>query len=493
MLRNTLYLYLRMVVNLLLALITSRLVLEALGVDDFGVYNLVGGVVGFFSFIKNSMVGAASRFITYELGLRERGDLKGVFNSALAIHGGIALLLILLCETVGLWLLNHRLVIPEVTMPAARIVFQISIFTAALSVTQVPYNAVLIAEERMSAFAFIGIAESCCRLGAVLALPLFGSSRLVPYAAALALIAAASMAIYRIYCIRRFAYTRLAVGQIRWRTIRPMLTFSGWDLYGNLSVSARTEGVGMLANIFFGTVVNAAIGIANQVQAALNGFASNITIALKPRIIKSYAAGDYPLMRQLLYRGCKFTFLVLMFLSLPLLLEMPFVLRIWLGEVPAYTAWISRLALLFILFSNMSFVLVSGVHAIGCIKLPSFINGTLYLLVIPLAYVAYRLGGSVYWPFVLNLAFVFCGMLANLFYVAHYVKEISVPDFLLRVVGKNLLLLGLSALLPLAVRSLLPLEGWGQFLTVTATSLLASAIVIYRLGLTPAELKCLFR
>lgn len=486
-----------MFVSLLLALVTSRLVLAALGVTDFGVYSLVGGVVGFFSFIKNSMVGASSRFITYELGRGSGADLKGVFNSALAIHVGLAVVLILVCETIGWWFLNHRLMIPQESMPAARIVFQIVLFTAALSVTQVPYNAVLIAEERMSAFAFIGIAEVCSRLVAVLLLPLFGSSRLVIYAAALALITIMVMAIYRIYCIRRFAYTRLSLNHIRKANIHPMLTFSGWDLYGNLSVAARTEGVAMLANIFFGTVVNAAIGIANQVQSALNGFATNITLAIKPRIIKSYAAGDYSLMRQLLYRGCKFSFLMLMFLSLPLLLEMPFVLRIWLGEVPQYTAWIARLALLFILFSNMSFVLVSGVHAIGCIRLPSFINGTLYLAVIPIAYVAYRLGGSVYWPFALNVLFVFCGMLANLLYVAHYVKAISIADFLLNILAKSLLHFALAAILPLVVSYMLPREGWTQFVVVTAISLLSSAIVIYRLGLAPDErqmlLKCLFR
>ncbi len=479
-----------MLFSLLVSLFTSRVILEGLGVSDYGTYNLVGGVVAMLSFLNSSMAGATSRFITYEIGNNKDTDLKVFFSSAMSMHLIIVLIVLILAETIGLWFLNKKLVIPDGTMFAANVVYQVSIFTTILSLTQTPYTAVLIAEERMKAFAYFDILATLLKLGIAYLLFLFSGNRLILYSIFMGVVSVGMMMIYRIYCIHHFYYSRFSFNSVRRDVLSPMLKFSGWDLIGNLSVIARTQGISMLVNIFFTTIANAAIGIANQIQGALNGFATNVTLALKPQIIKSYASGNYEYMSKLLFFGAKSSYLIILILSLPVLIETDFILHKWLVVVPEYTVWITRLTIGFIFFSNMSFVLVTGVHATGDIRPPSIINGSLYLMVVPITYIAYKLHSTIYIPFIVNVLFVFIGALTNFYYTRRYVRILSINLFFKDVIFRCFVVTILSAIFPILVSKSLD-YGWLRFIMVTLISLVTTISLSYLIGADKYEKKYL--
>lgn len=484
--QNTLYLYARMLLSLFISLFTARIVFNTLGVSNYGVLNVAGGVISMFTFLNASMAGATSRFLTFELGHGSQERLKHVFNSAMSVHLIISLGVILLAETIGLWFLNYKLVIPKESMFAANWVYQLSIINSVFAITQAPYSASIIAHEKMKAFAFFDMASTLINLVIILLLVILPGNKLIIYATMTASVGFGIMLTKRLYAIRHFKYCRISFSHMRKDMIKPMLAFSGLDLVGNMSTMARSQGVSMLVNMFFGTIANAAIGIANSIQGAINGFASNVTIAMRPQIIKSYSSGDHSYMEELLIRGSKFSFYIILILSLPVLLEMPFILKVWLGTVPEYTVWISRLTLMFIYFSNISYVLVCGVHATGDIRGPSLINGSLYLSVIPITYVVYKLGGSIYIPFALNALFVLFGAIGNFCYTKKYVKTLSLRHFIVHVVLSLIMIAIISSILPLLALYLFP-DGWLGFFVVCLTSLISTVSCIYTLGLSKSE------
>lgn len=439
-------LYIRMFIGMAVSLYTSRVILEVLGVEDFGVYNVVGGVVSLFSFLNASMAGATSRFITYELGRGSEGNLKSVFNSALAIHIVVALIIIVLSETVGLWLLYNKLVIPSNSFTAAFWVFQFSVLGAAVSITQVPYTADLIAHEKMGIFATIDISNICLKLAIVYILIVIPGNKLIDYALLLLFSNCLISFIYRIYCIRHYKETELSYAEVDWKTVLSMCAFSGWDLYGNFSWIGRTQGVNILVNMFFGAIASAAVGISNQVQGALTSFSNSITLALKPQIIKSYVVRDFQRLRLLVYFGSKVTFISLLYITLPLLSQTHYVLSLWLIEVPEYTVEICQCIILNILFSCFATVSISGVHATGDIKGASFINGTVYLLVVPITYIAYKSNGSIYIPFILNVITVFICGIANFYYIGRYVEVLSTINYFYSVILRCVFTAGICIL-----------------------------------------------
>lgn len=468
--RNTLMLYIRMLLSMAVSLYTSRVVLGTLGVTDYGIYGVVGGVVGMFSFLNASMSGATSRFLTFEMGRGDTGRLKETFSSALIVHAGIALVVLLLAETVGLWLLMHKLVIPPDRLTAAHWVYQLSILSMAVSVTQVPYNASIIAHEKMDVYAYVEIANVTLKLLIVYLLTVGPFDKLIFYAGLVLAVSVVIALTYRIYCVRHFSECRF---HFVWRPaiLRPLLSFSGWDLYGNMSVMAREQGVNILLNMFFGPVLNAASGIATQVQGAVSSFVANIVMAARPQIIKSYAAGDISRMLTLIHQMIRLNFLLLLLLTVPILTELDFILKVWLRTVPQYAVIFCQFTLLFNFFSNMSFILVTGLHAAEKIKRPSLINGTLYLLVLPATYLSFRMDGASWFPYLFNVVAVFLGMLSNAWSLRLHVPQFSFRTFL---VGDLLPCLGVMAFTLGALHLLsasLP-QGWLRLVLVTAVSTL---------------------
>ena len=282
--KNTAFLYLRMFISMAVSLYTSRIVLQTLGVEDFGVYNVVGGVVAMFSFINATMSTATSRFLTFEIGKGNQQRLNDTFNASFWVHVIIAIIVVVLCETIGIWFITNKMVIPEGREFATQVVFQLSIIAAVISITQVPYNATIIAHEKMNIYAYIELVNVFLKLGIVYFLMISSFDKLILYAVMTLLVNACVMMFYRYYGKRKFKECKIS-RKLQWDIIKPMLNFSCWDLYGNLSVTARTQGVAMLLNVFFGPIMNAAEAISTQVQTAVIAFASNVNTAVRPQIV----------------------------------------------------------------------------------------------------------------------------------------------------------------------------------------------------------------
>ena len=334
--KNTLMLYIRMLFIMVVSLYTSRVVLQALGVEDFGVFNVVGGIVTMFTFINSAMVSSTQRYLNFELATGNESKLKSVFNTSVQIHAIIAITIIVLGETIGLWFLLEKLVIPEGRMTAAIWVYQCSILSCAVNIMSAPYNADIIAHEKMSAFAYISVLEVSLKLLIVYLLWLSPYDKLIVYAILTLMIQIIIRSIYSGYCHKHFTESKL-VWQFNKPLFKEMSGFAGWSFVGNLASILFNQGLNMMLNIFFGPVINAARGIAVQVQSTVTQFVTGFQTAINPQITKNYAEGNLEQMHSLMFRSARFSFLLLYFISLPVLLETKFLLTIWLKEVPENT------------------------------------------------------------------------------------------------------------------------------------------------------------
>lgn len=433
--KNTSLLYFRMLFTMLVSLYTSRVILETLGVSDFGVYNVVGGVIGMLSFLNASMSTATSRFLSYELGKGNYKQLTRSFSSSLTIHLIIAFCIVLLAETLGFWFLKNMIIISIDRLDVAYIVYHLSVFITFISIIQAPFVALIMSHEKMAAYAYIEIVNVCLKLLIVFLLMLVLIDKLFFY---VLLLACVSLFVFIIYIVYSKINLEGCVFKLSWKhdVIKPMFKFASYDLYGNASVVARSQGVNILLNMFFGTILNAANGIATQVQSVIMSFAGNLLTAIRPQIVKDYAVENYERMINLINKSSLYTFVLLLLFTLPLLVEMKYVLSVWLTEVPSYCVWFCRYTLLFNLFANFSAVAITGIHATGKIKRSSFINGTLYISVIPVAYVGYKLGGSPNVAFIYNVLAAVAGGVLNVWLLSKYVPIFSFRDYMIRVYGK---------------------------------------------------------
>jgi len=389
--KNSAVLYVRMLLSLAVSLYTSRVVLDVLGVDDYGIYSVVGGVVAMFAFINVSMSGATSRFLTYEMGRGNGSRLRDTFSTALLIHIGVAAIILVVAETVGLWILNCKLSIPAESMTAANWVYQCSIAASMISITQVPYNACIIAHENMNVYAYIEIANVMLKLGIVYLLLVVGGNKLIIYGILVLAVNIIIASLYRVYCLRKFPECRFRYIFDK-NILKPMLSFSGWDLYGNMCVTARTQGIVMLINVFFGVAVNAAAAIATTVLTTLSSFASNIVIAFRPQIIKQYAAGESGEFNKLVTNCAKFSATLFLVLAAPVIAEADYVLTLWLKTPPPYSVSFCCICLAATFVMVMNNAIVTGIHATGKVKALSVISGTLYLLTLLPAWGLLRTG-----------------------------------------------------------------------------------------------------
>ena len=432
--KNTVMLYIRMILNMLISLYTARVVLRTLGVVDYGIFGVIGGVLGMFSFFNASMSGATSRFLTYELGKGDNVKLKKTFSTAFIIHCGIAILVAALCESIGMWFIENKLVIPEERMNAAMWVFQFSILSMFVNVTQVPYNASIFSHERMDVYAYVEIVNSLLRLLIVYLLVIGDFDKLILYSFLLFLITLGVALFYRFYCVKLFGECK-----VHWiwdkQLMKQMIIFSGWDLYGNLSVMARTQGVNMLMNMFFGPIMNAATEVATRVQAITMQLSNNVALASRPQIVKNYSQENHTDMIILMRDGSRITFVLMMLLSVPLMVEVHYVLSLWLGNIPEKTESICILTLLWNLAVAMNITSNYGVQATGKVKLVSIVSGTLFLMVIPVTYIFFKLDYPFWVPFAYNVIAVAICPIVGGFTLQKNIREYSIlrmmiPDLL---------------------------------------------------------------
>lgn len=389
--KNTIMLYLRTFLTTLVGFYTSRVVLNVLGAEDYGIYGVVGGIVGMFAFLNASMAGATSRFLTFELGKGDNDRLAKTFSSALIVHTIIALIVLFVSETVGLWFLCNKLVIPEDRMIAAQWVFHLSILSSMLSITQVPYNACIISHEKMTVYSYVEILNVTLKLLIVFLISIGSADKLVLYAILMLVVSVIILLIYRIYCIRNFDECNF-----HWiwdkEYIMPMLSFSGWSLYYEGAFAFRQQGANFLLNMFCGLVYNAASGIATTVQGIVMSFSSNITMAFRPQVIKAYATQDYDNMNRLIRLGSKIASVLILAFTIPLIIKLDYILRLWLIDVPTGTTFMVKCLLIVNVVNTASVLLVAGIQATGKLKMYSSICGSFYLLSIGLMYILLRFG-----------------------------------------------------------------------------------------------------
>lgn len=381
--KNTLLLYLRMLFQLGIALYTSRAVLNALGVIDFGIYNVVGGIIVIFSFLNNAMASSTQRFLVYHLGTNDSRKLKQIFSSAIIIHFVMAVVVVGLAEIMGLWFLQAKMIIPMERLEVAKWVFHLSVISSAITILSVPYNAAIIANERMGAFAAISIIETLLKLCVAIFISFCNGDRLLWYAGLLLGVSVIVRTIYGVYCSKSFPEAKLIFPRNNKLLYKEMTSFAGWSLVGNLSVVGYTQGINLLLNIFFGPAINAARGIAVQVQNAVYGFVRSFQTAVNPQITKSYAIGDLKSMHLLIYRSSKLSFYLTLMLSLPIIIETPYVLSLWLNIVPDYTVAFCRLTFISCMIESISNPFMIGASATGKIKKYHLIIGSILLLIVP--------------------------------------------------------------------------------------------------------------
>lgn len=384
--KNTMLLYLRMIFLMCVTLYTSRVILKTLGVSDFGIYNVVGGVVTTLGFISSSLSGATSRFITYEIGLKERGNITKVFRCSISIHYIFALVLFIVAETIGLWFVLEKLIIPDNRVVAAFWVYQCSVFTFIVLLISVPYNALIIAHEKMNAFAYISIFEAIARLSVAALLVWVTADRLIIYAALLLFIQLIVRFFYLYYCKKSFPF---ASSKWLWQKdiSRKMIEYAGWTVNGNLAYLGYTEGLNILLNLFFGPVVNAARGIAIQIQSAVYQFFENFLMAVRPQITKSYAEGNLTYMHSLVLNSCRFSFFLITVVALPIFVNTKYILFLWLGDFPDYTVIFSQLMILVCINGAFARPILMAIHATGNLKQFQLVEGSALLTIVPIAYV----------------------------------------------------------------------------------------------------------
>lgn len=486
--KNTLMLYVRMLVLMLVGLYTSRVVLEALGEDDMGVYNVVGGVVAMFTVISGALNSAVSRFITFEMGKGEDAQLNKVYSTAVTIQLILAAIVVLLAEPIGLWFINNEMTIDPGRIPEAELVLHFSLGAFVVNLMSVPQMASITAHERMSAYAYIGILDALLRLGTALLIMHSSGDRLVLYAALMMATVILVRIAYGVYCRRNFEECRYNPVFDR-PLIRRMFAFAGWNFVGVTSGVLRDQGGNILVNLFSGaagTAVNAARGMAVQLNGAVQGFVTNFMTAVNPQITKSYASGEHDYMFSLVRKSSRMSFYLLMMLVVPLILNTDIVVGLWLKEVPAHTVFFVQLFLVFALSESLSNPMITAMLATGRIRNYQLVVGGIQLLNIPVSYVFLACGAIPEVTVMVAIALSQICLWARLVMLSR-ATGFPVRDFVTGVYVKCIfVVLPCAVSIPVLFELMKPAGIWGAAFSV-AISVVWTAFVVYIIGMEKDE------
>lgn len=484
--KNTLLLYIRMILTMCISLYTSRVVLNILGVNDFGIYNVVGGIVSLFTFLNGSMSTATQRYLTFEIGTGNINKQKEIFSTCITIHAIVACVVVFLAETIGLWFLYYKMNIPIERNEAAFWVYQFSILTCVVIMMSVPYNASIIAHEKMNVFAFISIFEVCSKLLIVYLLLYFEYDKLIIYAVLMFIIQLIIRMIYSIYCNKNFKETKFQF-TLNKKLIKEIFSFAGWNMFGILAGIGLTQGVNIILNIFFGPIVNAARGISVQVQNTITGFCSNFQLALNPQITKSYANRDYNHMYELIFASAKYSFFLLLLISLPFLIETNYLLSLWLNEVPNHTTNFVRIMLCISLINVTADSLLVSCQATGRIKIYQVLVGGTLLLVIPSSYIALNYGFKPESVFIIHFIIATIAQVIRLI-ITKKLINLKLREYFKQVVLKIFIITPLASITPLLFHWYFE-EDLLRVLLVTTTCIISVSLTVFFIGLNHNEKK----
>lgn len=479
--KNTLLLYFRMLITLLVSLYTSRVVLNSLGFQDFGIYNVVGGIVIIFTIVNSTLAAGTQRFLTFELGKKDSGKVDVIFSTAFFLHIIIALLVVLASETIGLWFLNNKMNIDVTRIYAANYVYQFSIVSVAINIIQVPFMSSVIAHEKMSVFAYLSIFESVMRLVIAFMIQKAPFDTLIFYAGLVLLTQILTALIYNLYCRKNFKECRFSF-KMEKPVMKEMLAFSGWNVMGCGAVTLQGQGVNILLNMFCGTVVNAARGIAVQVNNVVVQFVNNFQTATTPQIVKLYSAGELKAMQNLVFNNSKFAAYLMTLISIPLFIEIEYVLKLWLKEVPEYTAIFIRIILIQNLITTMSRPIVMVVHAVGKMKWPNVLSGGVLLLIVPVSYVLLKIGYSPVTVFWVNIIPWILEPLINLMILRHYIG-FPIRPLYTDIYPKVIMVIGISSIIPVIISYYCEIGQFLKLVLVTLSSVSITLVTVYYLGI----------
>jgi len=482
--RNTLMLYVRMSVLLLVGLYTSRVVLEALGENDYGIYNVVGGVVAMFTMISGALNSAVSRFIAFEMGKGEAAQLNKVYSTAVGIQLVLAVIVVLIAEPVGLWFIENEMTIDPSRIPAARAVLHFTLAGFVINLMSVPQMASITAHEKMSAYAWIGVLDGLLRLGVALLIADGSGDRLVSYAALMMLALLVVRIAYGVYCRSHFPECRCRPVFDR-GLIKEMFSFAGWNFIGVSAGVLRDQGGNILVNLFYGTAVNAARGIAVQLNSTIQGFVTNFMTAVNPQITKSYASGEHDYMFSLVRRSARMSFCLLFVIALPVLFNTEYLLSLWLKDVPEHTALFVRLFLVFALCESLSHPLVTAQLATGKIRNYQLTVGGLMLLNIPLSYILLRNGAIPEITVVVAIAVSLVCLGARLMMLRGMIG-LSIRRFASEVCLRIILVCLAAIAVPFAVQDLMP-DGFAGFAVSVTLCVACAGTSAFYIGLTRSE------
>lgn len=483
--KNTTLLYARTVLIMVVTLYTSRVILQALGVEDYGVYTAIGGIIAFLSMVTGPIDAAISRYLTYELGRGNQDRLRRYFSTGLTTMIIFAVLSVIILETAGIWFLNNKMVIDENRVVAANWVLHLSIAAFVINLISAPYRAAIIAHEKMSLFAYMGILDAVLKLAVAFSLMASPIDKLILYAILLLAVAIVVRFIYTIVCNKQFEECRSVKIGIDKVLFKGLFSFAGWNVFGAMATFCRGQGVNILFNLFGGPVVNAAYGIANQVNGAVASFVNNFTTALNPSIIKSYAAHEKDYMMSLVYQGARFSYFLVLFFAMPLILEAKYITQLWLGQTPDYSVVFIQLMLIYSLIESLSKTIMAGVHATGKIKVYQIVIGLFQVIILPIAYMLLRIGYS---PIAVLIAMVVVDIIAVVarMIMANFIFGLSIKDYLISVIGRVFLVTIISLIIPLILviylnNSLL------SFFVVVIVSIVMTAFSVFYIGCVQSE------
>ena len=429
--KNTLMLYFRQILIMLVSLYTVRVVLNTLGAEDYGIYNVVAGVVTMFSFLSGGMAAASQRYFSFDLGKGNFEQLKKTFSMSLTIYFMLAVIIVFLAETLGLWFVCNKLILPTERLFAAKIIYQTSILSFVLTMLTTPFMACIIAHEDMNIYAYVSIIEACLKLGIVFLLPLFSADKLIFYGILMTLVTFINTGVYRTVCHKKYSECKW---KFYWNKpfFKELVSYTGWNMFGSAVGVFKNQIINILLNQFFNPVVIAARGVAAQVNSAVNSFSQGFSTAVRPQIIKSYAAKKYDKMQSLLFKSCKGTFLLMYLFTLPLCLEIDYVLKLWLTEPPKFVVLFTQLALIDALIDSISYPIMTAAQATGKIKVYQSVVGGILLLNLPISYIVLKIGFPPYSVFIVAISITFIAFFVRAF-ILKSLMTFSIRKFLFNV------------------------------------------------------------
>jgi O-antigen/teichoic acid export membrane protein len=486
--KNTFFLYIRNIIIMGVSLFTVRIVLNTLGAEDYGIQNVVGGIVVMLSFFTSTMVSASMRFFAFELGRKDYRRLNQFFNLTIITYLGFGIIVLLIAETVGLWFLKTQLVIPANRMSAAMWVYQFSVASFIFQMFVVPYNSIIIAREKMDIYAYVSIAEAILKLLIVYLLLVLDGDKLKIYSVLLFSVVLIISLFYIIYCTRKYKETKLS---LFWdlSMFKELLSYSGWSLFGALAGMIKGQGINILLNVFFNPIVNAARAIAFQINSAINLFVTNFYQAVRPQITKQYAAGESDEMMKLVFRSSKFSFYLILIFALPILTETPYILKLWLNEVPEFTVLFTRLVIITTMIESLSYPLMTAVSATGRIKSYQIVTGGLLILNLPVSYIFLKAGYPPEITMYIAIGIAIISQVSRVLFV-NKIHKMHINSYIKEVIIIIITVTALSYISPYILHKLM-IEGFTKMIVVVVASIVNSILVIYLLGLTRNERRVL--